>query len=274
MNQIRQPAVAGQFYPLGPQALKKQIELFSKTKGSPAAKKQAVSCVLPHAGYIYSGAVAYNVVSQIEIRDNVIILGPNHSGMGKAFSVMDEGSWATPLGNLTINSALAKKLLTQVEFLEVDYLAHQYEHSIEVELPILQYFKRDFTFVPIVIAGNDFKSYQRLGLEIASAAQELHLEKDTLIIASSDMTHYEEAKIAKDKDSQAIKAILELDEFKLWARIQELDISMCGYAPIIVMLSAAKALGARKGELINYQTSGDTTGDYSAVVGYAGIIVS
>ena len=273
MARIRQPAVAGQFYPASPQALRKQIELFSEKNKAVKTQSEVIGCLLPHAGYVYSGAVAYSVLSRIKLKDNLIILGPNHTGMGDAFSVMAQGSWVTPFGELNINSELAGKLLIRAASLSTDELAHQFEHSIEVQLPLLQYFKKGFTFVPIVIAGNDFKNCQQLGLQIASVIQELHLERETLIVASSDMTHYEEAAAAKKKDARAIAAMLELDEFKLWSRINELDITMCGYAPAIVLLSAAKALGAKKGELIKYQTSGDVTGDNSSVVGYAGIIV-
>lgn len=274
MAQIRPPAVAGQFYPATEQALRKQIESFSDTKEISAVKKVALGCMLPHAGYMYSGMVAYSVVAQLEIKNNLILLGPNHTGMGPAFSIMDEGSWDTPFGGVAINTKLAKKLKDKAPMLKSDYTAHQFEHSIEVELPLLQYFKKGITFVPMVIAGSDFKNYQRLGLQIAAAIQELQLEKDTLIIASSDMTHYEDLKTARVKDTKAIQAILQLDETKLWEKIQDLDITMCGYAPAIVMISAAKALGAKKGELVKYQTSGDVTGDNSSVVGYAGIIIS
>ena len=274
MPQIRQPAVAGQFYPASPQALRKQIELFSEKKKAAKTQRGVIGCLLPHAGYIYSGAVAYSVLSQIKLKDNLVILGPNHTGMGEAFSIMAGGSWVTPLGELNINTELAGRLLTRAASLRADELAHKFEHSIEVQLPLLQYFKNDFTFVPIVIASNALKDYQQLGLQIASVIQELHLEKETLIVASSDMTHYEAEAAAKKKDAQAIEAMLELDELKLWSRINELNITMCGYAPAIVLLSAAKALGAKKGELIKYQTSGEVTGDNSSVVGYAGIIVS
>lgn len=269
----RQPAVAGQFYPLKPQELKAQIELFSDKIKPAAPKKDVIACMLPHAGYLYSGLVAYNVVSGIKIKNNLIILGPNHTGMGEPFSVMDEGSWSLPFGSVNINTVLAQKLLDKVPFLSADTHAHQFEHSIEVELPLFQYLKEDFTFVPIVIGSNDFKSCQKLGSAIASSIQELRMEKDTLIVASSDMTHYEDEKTAKEKDRKAIAAIEELDEEKLWARIDELDISMCGSAAAIAMLSAARLLGAKKGELVRYQTSGDTTGDRSSVVGYAGIII-
>lgn len=266
--------MAGQFYPLKARELRAQIELFSDKIKPPAQKKDAIACMLPHAGYIYSGLVAYNVVSGIKIKKNLIVLGPNHTGMGEAFSIMDEGSWRLPFGSVNINTVLARKLLDKVNFLTADTYAHQFEHSIEVELPLFQYLKEDWTFVPIVIASNDFKSCRKLGSGIALAIQELGMEKDTLIVASSDMTHYEDERTAKEKDRKAIAAIEELDEEKLWARVDELDISMCGSAAAIAMLSAAKALGAKNGELVKYQTSGDTTGDMSSVVGYAGIIIS
>ena len=273
MPEIRPPAVAGQFYPLKPQELKDQIKLFSDKIKPAADKKDVIACVLPHAGYIYSGLVAYSVLSGIRIKNNLILLGPNHTGMGEPFSIMDKGSWVLPFGRLNINTVLARKLLDEMAFLSVDTRAHQFEHSIEVELPLLQYLKEDWTFVPIVIASNDFKAYQELGKGLASVIIKLGIEKDTLIAASSDMTHYEDEKSAKEKDGIAIAAIEELDEEKLWAKLKEFDISMCGYAPVIAMLAAAKALGAKKGELIKYQTSAETTKDSSSVVGYAGIII-
>jgi len=271
MAQIRQPAVAGQFYPSSPKAIRQQIESFCE-KGT--EQKEAIACMLPHAGYMYSGAVACSVVARIKIRDNLIILGPNHTGLGKPFSILAEGSWLTPLGNASINTALANALLKRCSSLAIDTKAHQFEHSIEVELPILQYYKKDFSFVPIVVAAQDLESYQRVGEEIASAIKDSKLDKETLIIASSDMTHYEDAITAKEKDSQAIKAILELDEKNLWSVINKLDITMCGYGPAIIMISAAKGLGAKNAELVRYQTSGDVTGDNSSVVGYAGIIIT
>lgn len=274
MAQIRPPAVAGQFYPLKPQELRQMIKSFAGPRIPAVLKKEAIACLLPHAGYIYSGSVAYSVVSQLKIKKNLLILGPNHTGMGENFSIMSEGSWETPLGKAGINSALADKLLSKSTLLKSDTQAHKFEHSIEVELPFFQYFTQDFTFVPIAIGNSDFKNYQQLGLDIATGLKEAGLEKETLIVASSDMTHYEDAKSAWHKDRQAIEAIQELDERKLYSRIKELNISMCGYAPAIAMLCAAKSLGANKAELIKYQTSGEATGDTSSVVGYAGMIVS
>ena len=273
MAHIRPPAVAGQFYPLKPQELRQMIKSFAGPRIPAVLKREAIACLLPHAGYIYSGSVAYSVVSQLKIKKNLIILGPNHTGMGENFSIMAEGSWETPLGKAGINQVLADKLLSKSTLLKFDTQAHKFEHSIEVELPLFQYFTQDFTFVPIAIGNSDFKNYQQLGLDIAAGLKEAGLEKETLIVASSDMTHYEDAKSARHKDYQAIEAIQELDERKLYSRIKELNISMCGYAPAIAMLCAAKSLGANKAELIKYQTSGEATGDTSSVVGYAGMMV-
>lgn len=267
---IRQPAAAGQFYPSSEKALKKQINEFVKEN---VTKHDAIACILPHAGYIYSGRVAVETVSGINIRNNIVLLGPNHTGCGKKFSIMCQGSWQTPLGNIKINAELAKKILQVSDILEDDRLAHLQEHSLEVELPILQYFKNDFNIVPITILSNETNVLIKLGIDIANAIQNANLSNTTMIIASSDMTHYEAKKIAFDKDSAAIKAILELNENKLTEKVRELNITMCGYAPVTAMLAAAKALGAKNAKLIKYQTSAEVTGDKSSVVGYAGIVI-
>ncbi len=264
----RNPAVAGQFYPLRAAAIEKQVfELVDKS----AKKINAIGIVSPHAGYIYSGAVAGSVYSKIELKPTYVIIGPNHTGKGKPYSIMSEGTWVMPQGEVEIDSDLAKTLLRSSEFLEEDFLAHAYEHSIEVQLPFLQYFKQSFKFIPIIVSYQEGHFYQALGKEIAKAIKDS--KKDVLIIASSDMTHYEAAEDARSKDMKAIEAILKLDEDELIRRVEKLGISMCGYAPVSVMISAAKELGAKSAELIKYQTSGDTSGDYSSVVGYAGIIV-
>ena len=269
-SRVRKPAVAGQFYPGTPPALKKEIESLIDKK---ALKQDVIACMLPHAGYIYSGKVAAETVSHINIRDKVILLGPNHTGYGGAFSIMAEGVWQTPLGDVKIDSVLAKKILSGSKHLADDAMAHAYEHSLEVELPFLQYFKSDFEIVPIAFLSDDLPALKEVGNEIARAVAASKLESSTLIVASSDMTHYESQEEAGRKDNEAIKAILELNEDKLMERVRNLGISMCGYAPAIVMISAAKALGAKNAKLIKYQTSGDVTGDTDSVVGYAGIIV-
>jgi hypothetical protein len=226
---------------------------------------------MPHAGYMYSGRVAGETASRVNIKDKIILLGPNHTGLGAPFSIMTSGRWQTPLGEIKIDADLADKILRRSKYLKADDLAHAHEHSLEVELPFLQYFKDNFEFVPIVILSDELNILKELGREIASAVSDI--KDSTLIIASSDMTHYESQVEAEKKDKEAIQAILELNEDKLMERVRKLNISMCGYAPTIAALSAAKALGATKAILVRYQTSGDVTGDTDSVVGYAGIII-
>lgn len=266
----RMPKVAGQFYPAAAKELREQIKRFSDTQ---LKKKDVIACVLPHAGYVYSGYVATQTVSQIIIKNSVVLLGPNHTGLGAPFSIMTKGAWLTPFGEVKIDNILAQAILKQSRELKEDSLAHAKEHSLEVELPILQYFRPDFQIVPMVFSSSNFESLKKIGREIASSIKELKKEKDSLIIASSDLTHYEPQAQAKAKDNLVIAAILELNEDKLIENISRYNISMCGYAPVSVMLSAAKALGAKNAELIKYQTSGDVTNDTESVVGYAGIIL-
>jgi len=265
---IRQPVVAGQFYPDSPSQLKEMIRGMVDEK---AEKEEVIGLLSPHAGYIYSGPVAGATISRIKFKDTFIIIGPNHTGMGRPLSIMTEGVWKTPLGEVEIDSKLAKQILATSSYLEEDSKAHQYEHSIEVQLPFLQYFKKDFRLVPIMLSYFTGATYREIGREIAKAIKDL--KKEVVIIASSDMTHYEPQESAQWKDTQAIEAILDLNEDELLRRVDELRISMCGYAPAVSLISAAKELGARKAELVKYQTSGDTTGDYSSVVGYAGVIL-
>ncbi|MDD4979942.1 MAG: AmmeMemoRadiSam system protein B [Candidatus Omnitrophica bacterium] len=269
-SKLRPPAVAGQFYPSSPKELKEQIASLIDKK---AAKSDAIGCILPHAGYMYSGAVAARTISHIHIRKKVILLGPNHTGYGAKFSIVSEGSWQTPLGEVKIDSGLAKEILRHSQYLEEDPLAHAYEHSLEVELPFLQYFRNDLEIVPIILLSDEVETLKKIGSEIADTITGLKLKDLPLLAASSDMTHYEPQEEAQKKDSQAIEAILELDEDKLMHTLRRLNISMCGYAPVITMISAAKRLGARKAKLIQYQTSGDITQDKTSVVGYAGIIL-
>ena len=266
---IRNPVVAGQFYPGSPDQLRSMIKGLVDEK---AVKEEVIGLVSPHAGYIYSGPVAGATISRIKFKDTFIIMGPNHTGNGKPLSIMTEGAWKTPLGEVEIDSELGTQILAASSHLQEDHLAHQYEHSLEVQLPFLQYFKSDIKIVPIVLAHASGAIYKAIGKGLAKAIKELN--KEVVIIASSDMTHYEPQESARRKDTQAIEAILDLNEDELLRRIQELDISMCGYAPTVSLISAAKELGATGAELVRYQTSGDTTGDYSAVVGYAGIIIT
>lgn len=267
---VRKPVVAGQFYSAAKDKLFKQIDSFVD-KG--AQSESVLACMLPHAGYMYSGLVAGQTVSRLKIPDNILLLGPNHTGAGSVFSVMSSGKWQTPLGEISINESLVKLLIDNSQYLETDIDAHLGEHSLEVELPFFQYFKDDFKIVPIVVAPAELSAYKAVAKEIANSLKESQIDDKILIVASSDMTHYEPDKIAREKDRQAIDAILELNEDKLFERVSRLDISMCGYAPVIIMLGIVKQLGAKEAQLVKYQTSGDASGDYSSVVGYAGIII-
>ncbi len=266
---VRNPVVAGQFYPGSAAELSAMIEMMVDKK---AAKQEVVGLVSPHAGYIYSGPVAGAVISRVKFKDTFIIMGPNHTGMGKPLSIMTRGVWKTPLGEVEIDAELAQRILTASRHLTEDDIAHQFEHSIEVQLPFLQYFKPDIKIVPIVLAHSGGEVYKEIGQGIAQAVKESG--REVVIMASSDMTHYEPQDSAQHKDTQAIEAILELNEDELLKRVEELNISMCGYAPTVSLIAAARELGATGAELVKYQTSGDTTGDYAAVVGYAGIIIT
>jgi len=267
---LRKPAAAGQFYPSCYRDLKQTIEgLIDKEAGN----VDALAAVLPHAGYAYSGRVAGETVSRLKVKDKIILLGPNHTGYGAEFSIVTKGSWQTPLGKVEIDTALAEKIMAYAQCLKDDPLAHEYEHSLEVELPLLQYFKADFKFVPIAILSDNIIVLRQIGRGIASAIKECDIKSSTLILASSDLTHYEPETEARRKDKQAIEAILTLKEDKLQEKIRSLGISMCGYAAVAAMLTAVNLLGAQGASLIKYQTSAEITGDKSSVVGYAGILI-
>lgn len=267
---IREPAVAGKFYPASASELRGQIETLIDKK---ADKSDVTACVLPHAGYVYSGGVAGATISCANIKDKVILLGPNHTGYGAAYSVMAKGVWKTPLGELRIDQGLAEAILNNCSYLRADDQAHRYEHSLEVELPFLQYFKGRFEIVPIIFLSEDLSALKEIGKSIAAAITQRGLNDSALIVASSDMTHYESKAQAEKKDKEAIEAILQLDEDKLADNVRRMGISMCGFAPVAAMISAAKALGAKRARLIRYQTSADVTQDQESVVGYAGIII-
>lgn len=270
-NEVRGPVVAGKFYPGTKESLLKALE---SMVGKLPGKVEAIGLISPHAGYQYSGSVAGAVLSAIKPKSVYVILGPNHTGLGVSFSMSKADAWNTPLGLVNIDKDLRKKLFESSRLIEADDAAHVAEHSIEVQLPILQAIQKNFTFVPIIVASLDLRSYRALGKDIADAIKSMGVERDVSIIASSDMTHYEPDESAREKDKAAIEAILELDEEKLFYRVRQMDISMCGCGPAAIMIAASKALGAKTARLIKYETSGDVSGDYSSVVGYAGITLS
>ncbi|MDD5288418.1 MAG: AmmeMemoRadiSam system protein B [Dehalococcoidales bacterium] len=265
---IREPAVAGQFYPSSPEELKSMIQGMVDEK---AIKEEVIGYYAPHAGYVYSGHVVGATVSRVKFTDTVVILGPSHTGIGAAFSIMTEGLWRTPLGDVEIDTALAKAILTNSSYLREDHVAHLQEHSIEVQLPFIQYFKPDIKFVPILLSHANASVYRSIGKAIAKAIKDSG--KEVMIVASGDMNHYESQKITNTKDKQAIGSILKLEVDELLDRVREFKISMCGYGTAACLIYAAKEIGHVNAELVKYQTSGDTTGDFSSVVGYAGILL-
>jgi AmmeMemoRadiSam system protein B len=270
---VRQPAVAGRFYPANAQHLRAEVETFTTARAdAPADSKiRALGCVVPHAGYMYSGHVAGAVYRRLELSRRYVILCPNHTGVGEPLAVMSEGSWQTPLGNAMIDSDLAAQLKAQMPLLTEDPTAHRFEHALEVQLPFLQVLAPGFRFVPITVGTSNFEVLSALGVVIgnALAAQ----QEPFLVIASSDMNHYESDEVTRVKDRRAIDRVLELAPRELYDVVHEADISMCGYGPAVVMLTAARKLGASQAELIRYATSGDISGDKDMVVGYAGIAV-
>ena len=266
---LRRPVVSGRFYPGGKAALLADIE--KRVQDCKLSTEKVLGAVCPHAGYMYSGRTAALTLSKIAPVDTFIIFGPNHTGLGTEASIMTEGEWQTPLGNVEIDSKIASEMLSSCKFLEQDSLAHQSEHSIEVQLPFLQYFFKDFKIVPVCLATADIKVLEAIGKSAAAAVKRTGVS--ACIIASSDMTHYESAESAKRKDELAIKKLLALDGVGLAKTVRDNDISMCGWAPAVAMLAAVKELGATKAELVEYTNSGEESGDFEQVVGYAGIII-
>jgi AmmeMemoRadiSam system protein B len=267
---IRHPAIAGRFYPGESTALRAEVQSFI----SPAKGKRpvcAVGCIVPHAGYVYSGHVAGAVFSELEVPELCLVMCPNHTGMGRALAIMSEGAWETPLGRVPIDGAFADALMRRYPLLKEDSSAHRSEHAIEVELPFLQMRQRHLKFVPIALGTRDFEVLEGLGNAIADAVA-AH-DKPVLLIASSDMNHYESDAITRVKDEHAITPILALDARALYDVVAREHISMCGFGPAVTMLTAARKLGATSAELVKYATSGDISGDRDMVVGYAGLIV-
>jgi uncharacterized protein, PH0010 family len=264
---IREPAVAGQFYPGSAEELKSMIRTMVDEK---APKEDVIGYYAPHAGYVYSGPVVGAVVSRVKFKDTCVILGPSHIGVGAPFSILTEGTWRTPLGDVEIDSELGKAILANCSHLKEDRLAHSQEHSIEVQLPFIQYFKPDIKIVPITLSHTNAGIYRDIGEAIAKAIKDTG--KEAVIVASGDMNHYESQKITHTKDRQAIESILKLDAPELLERVREFNISMCGYGSAACLIYAAKEMGPVTTELVKYQTSGDVTKDLDAVVGYAGIL--
>jgi AmmeMemoRadiSam system protein B len=265
---IRHPAVAGQFYPRNAKTLLADLHSYLSPPASPLP---ALGCVVPHAGYMYSGHVAGAVYARLEIPPRCILLCPNHTGVGEPLSVMSEGAWETPLGTVAVDSNLASALMAQCRLLADNSDAHRSEHAIEVQLPFLQSKRPDFRFVPIAIGTRQYEALESLGHAIGEV---LAARDDrVLVLASSDMNHYESDQVTRAKDHKAIQPILALDPRGLYDVVTHDHVSMCGYGPAVAMLVAARRMGATSAELIKYATSGDISGDRDMVVGYAGVVV-
>ena len=266
---VRPPAVAGKFYPRDQQRLQTDLQSYFV---STEKRLAALGCVVPHAGYMYSGHVAGAVYSKIEVPARCLVLCPNHTGQGTPLSIMTCGSWETPLGDVAIDQELAGSLTKRFPLLSEDVLAHRAEHAIEVQLPFLQTLRSDVRFVPIALGTRQFEVLEGLGHAIADVLAETG--ELVLVVASSDMNHYESDPVTRVKDHQAIDRVLAVDARGLYDVVAEEQISMCGFGPTVTMLTAARQLGAMKGELVKYATSGDISGDREMVVGYAGIVVN
>lgn len=263
----RKAAVAGSFYPRGARELREWLDRLLV----PARKRdRALAVISPHAGYQYSGPVAGAVFSSVELPEAFIILAPSHRPIKPLFAIMNAGAWQTPLGDVPVDADLAESLAAGSDLVRVDPAAHEAEHSLEVQLPFLQVQRPAMTMVPVAVsAAAGFDALEELGRALAAAVR--RSGREVLLVASTDMSHYVSAEEARLKDFLAIQKILDLDARGLFEIVRDEDISMCGFQPTAAVLTAARALGAVRGELVQYATSGDRTGDNSAVVGYAGL---
>jgi AmmeMemoRadiSam system protein B len=279
MAKVRHPCQAGAFYEDNPESLRRQIKGCFLSRLGPGklpevnknGPRKIVGLVCPHAGYMFSGPVAAHSYYHLALDgkpDVVFLFGPNHTGLGSGLAVMNEGFWRTPLGDVEIDGELANKLTTEAKIVDVDDSAHSFEHSIEVQLPFLQYlYGSDFKIVPICFLMQDLSSAREVGEAVAKVAA----QRNAVIIASSDMTHYETQERAERKDRKALEAIEALDETRFYSTVEANRITACGYGPIAALITAAKVLGVKEAKLLCYKTSGDVIGDYSSVVGYAAV---
>jgi AmmeMemoRadiSam system protein B len=276
---VRRPTQAGNFYAGDAEALRAQIESCFRHNFGPGklpkvdmhGPRRVIGLVCPHAGYMYSGPVAANAFYELALDgkpDTFVIMGPNHTGYGSALALMDEGVWRTPFGDLEVDSLVAHEIVRETGLVDVDELAHRFEHSVEVQLPFLQYlYGNDFKFVPICFQLQDYASAE----EVGNALAEVLSERNAVIIASSDMTHYEPQANAERKDLAALEAVKAMDAKRFVSIIEERNITACGYGPIAALITAAKGLLAKEAAVLRYKTSGDITGDKSSVVGYSAV---
>ena len=268
---IREAAVAGYFYPDTKEAIDAQVDAFDADVAEP---KLALGLIAPHAGYTYSGPVAAKVYASAKVGDSVVMIGPNHRAGGGApsLAITSYGEWETPLGNVAVDSALASYIMAETPLLENAPWAHELEHSLEVQVPLLLKFCGKIKIVPILASHipDDFIKTVADGINLGIKKS----GKSVTVVASTDFSHYVSQETAKELDGEAIDRILDLDSLGLLKVVREKRISMCGVTSVAVVIEVCKAMGATKAKLIDYQTSGDITGDYSNVVGYGGFLIS
>ena len=276
---LRQPAVAGAFYPDNPEILKKTIENCFlddfgvgelPSIGEFEGEDYPLNIMVPHAGYQYSGAIAshgYCRLVQNGFPEVFIILSPNHTGYGREISVFNEGEWITPLGSVQIDDEFAEAIISHSDIASADFTAHRYEHSIEVQLPFLQYFSDNFKIVPITMGSQSFTATNDLAKAIFEAANDLN--KSYCVIASTDLSHFNNQEKANTVDGFVLEDIEEMNEFKLFEEVIQYNITMCGYGPVMTTIALSKMSNKSNCEILAYKTSGDVTGDLSSVVGYA-----
>lgn len=268
MEPARRPAVAGFFYPDRPEAVEAEIDRLIEHV---EPKTVARAIVVPHAGWAYSGPVAGAVYGRVAIPRLTVLLGPNHTGTGPSGSIMTRGSWAIPGGTLPVSRDLGSAILNACRELEEDEQAHAREHALEVQLPFLHHLRPEIEFVPITLMRTDLAFCRAVGAAVAQVVKAW--PEPVLLLASTDLNHYESQAVSNLKDRTAIDAILSLDPERLHRTVREHHISMCGIAPTTALLSALAEMGTREARLVKYQTSGDVSGDTERVVGYCGIII-
>ncbi len=276
---LRQPAVAGAFYPDNPERLANLIEsCFLDDAGvghipkleSFEGSDYPINIMVPHAGYQYSGPIAshgYCEIVKNGFPEVFIIISPNHTGFGSEISVFNEGEWITPFGNVAVDGEFADAIIECSDIASADFSAHIREHSIEVQLPFLQYFSTDFKIVPITMGTQNFVTSNDLSNAILEAADKLN--KSYCVIASTDLSHYNNQEKANKVDGFVLEDISEMNEFKLFEEVVQYNITMCGYAPVMTAISVSKRTSKNTSEILAYGTSGDVSGDFTSVVGYA-----
>jgi len=256
------------FYEGSPERLRDDVRSYWVPE---AEAEPALGALVPHAGYVYSGPVAGAVYSRLTIPPVALILCPNHTGRGAPAALDPSDAWRTPLGDVPVDRRLSERLLALAPSVEEDAEAHAGEHSLEVQLPFLQCRRADVRIVPVCLGAHDLDMCREIGQAVARICAEE--EEPPLVLASSDMNHYESRAVGRAKDDRALARIESLDPEGLFATVLAEGISMCGFLPATALLFAARSAGARAATIVARRDSGDETGDASSVVGYAGVIV-